>query len=83
MGGSSNSSGWGAFTERDKVTGLHIQVFLPEISELIMALGNASGFIQAYLLRDDLTDYQREGAAWMLEKIRKAGKMIQDKEPFQ
>jgi len=60
----------------------HIRLVLIEVSQLISALGNASGFIQAYLLRDDLTDYQREGAKWVIEKIEKATDVIHEKVPF-
>lgn len=49
---------------------VEIKLTVTEWCSLISTMGNATGFIEAYLLRDGITDYQREGASWILQKLK-------------
>lgn len=61
-------------------TGYHIKLFINDIADVVCALGNGIGFVEGVIITQDLTDSQREGANHVLERLRVAGKMIQDKE---
>lgn len=56
-----------------------VTLSLVEWCELISAIGNAHGFIQAYLLNDKLTDYQRDGANWILSKLNTQAEQLVSK----
>lgn len=67
--------------DRGAVFPVRFELSLTELSDLITALGNASGFLEGVLVCQDLSEYQRNGGEWVQAKIRGAMDLLREKEP--